>query len=286
MMLSVIIPTCNRNDLLSKCLDHLLCSIQKIEIDYEVIVTDDSKDDLTKKLVETKYSWTKWVNGPKSGPASNRNNGAKNASGDWLIFIDDDCLPDIHLMSQYYDAIKSNSQIEVFEGCIKADRQKQSFTEESPVNETGGYLWSCNFMIKRALFMYMHGFDEGFPYPVMEDVELCYRLQRAKKVILFVESAFVVHPWRSQKKIFTVTIQRFKSLLYFLNKHPEQSEKINSKYYLLVVWNETKSLFFNSFRYKFRGFFGSVIYTITHFYFALYFFAFGLKEMLTKRNID
>jgi len=271
-MFSIIIPTCNRNDFLRKCLDCLDPKVQTISsIDYEVIVTDDSNDNIAKNLTQEFYPWVKWVEGPKHGPAANRNNGAKHAITEWLVFIDDDCLPDNHLINQYFDALKSNPQIDVFEGCIKADRDCRSFNEESPINETGGYLWSCNFMIKKGLFDEIHGFDEGFPSAAVEDVELAYRIQKTCKKIEFVKNAFVVHPWRTQKNIYDVTMQRFKSVLYFLSKHPEQLQKINAKYYLHMVWSETGFLFTRSFKYKFRGFFGKVIYIILHFYFALYF---------------
>ena len=44
MFLSVIIPTCNRNDLLRKCLNNLIPDFQSIDSSkYEIIVTDDSK---------------------------------------------------------------------------------------------------------------------------------------------------------------------------------------------------------------------------------------------------
>ena len=101
-MLSVIIPTCNRNDLLGKCLDCLSPNIQTLSASsYEVIVTDDSKQHQAKQFVEENYGWVKWIAGPQRGPAENRNNGAKNANGEWLIFIDDDCLPDAKILEVY-----------------------------------------------------------------------------------------------------------------------------------------------------------------------------------------
>ena len=44
-MISVIIPTYNRNDLLTKCLEGLQPSVQIMpDVECEFIVTDDSKD--------------------------------------------------------------------------------------------------------------------------------------------------------------------------------------------------------------------------------------------------
>ncbi len=272
-MLSVIIPTCNRNDLLSKCLDRFSPSVQTINTaDYEVIVTDDSEQYQAKQFVEENYQWVKWVPGPKKGPAANRNNGAKKAQGEWLIFIDDDCLPDEEILSVYQKSILNNEKILVFEGCIKADREQRNLAEESPVNETGGYLWSCNFMINKNLFLNsLNGFDEKFPYAAMEDVELDYRIKQMKISKVFVKDAFVIHPWRLQKKMYAITMKRFKSTLYFLNKHPEKKKEINNRYYLTAFYNSLiKNTLKNAVKYRFRGIRKKITYDMLQFYFFLY----------------
>lgn len=224
MFLSVIIPTCNRNDLLANCLDLLAPSVQSFDFkDYEVIITDDSNSNEANNLIKEKYPWAKWVEGPKNGPAANRNNGVKYAKGEWLIFFDDDCLPDKNILSIYYNALVKNKNIQVFEGCIKADREQQSLIEESPINETGGYLWSCNFMISRRVFVEeLNGFDEKFPYASMEDVDLHYRLIKLNCQCAFLKEALVIHPWRLQKKLLSISLKRYESTLYFLRKHPEK----------------------------------------------------------------
>lgn len=272
-MLSVIIPTCDRNELLSNCLNCFSLKFQNIhKADYEVIVTDDSKQHQAKQLIEEKYNWVKWIAGPQKGPAANRNNGAKNANGDWLVFIDDDCLPDSNIIRAYETAITNNKNTLVFEGCIKSDRARQNLAEESPVNESGGYLWSCNFMIDKITFLNkLGGFDEKFPYAAMEDVDLDYRLSKHTISKIFVKNAFVIHPWRVQKNMWTITIKRFKSTLYFLNKHPEKKKEINSKYYLIAFYNSfVKNTLNNAVKYRFRGLPGKIAYDMLQLYFCFY----------------
>ncbi|WP_448702978.1 glycosyltransferase family 2 protein [Mucilaginibacter sp. AW1-3] len=272
MLISIIVPTCNRNDLLVECLDRLAPEKQQAGVEYELIVTDDSKDNRAKSLIEKEYTWARWVEGPKSGPAANRNNGAKMAKGQWLLFIDDDCLPDADVLKEYYKAIQQNPDVLVFEGCITVDRPQESFIEESPVNETGGFLWACNFLIDAKLFLSdLKGFDEDFPYAAMEDVDLDYRLKKKQIKVLFVKSAFVIHPWRMQQKVVSITMKRFKSLLYYLEKHPEMSKKLSTRYFLHMVYNATVALFKDAWRYRFRGFWGRVVFIWLHFYFAIYF---------------
>src|SRR6476660_5056822 len=172
MFFSVIIPTCNRNELLSHCLDLLDKSVQTIDgSTYEVIVTDDSKDNGARSIVNEKYEVVQWVEGPKKGPAANRNNGAKHAKGEWLVFLDDDCLPNLEILEKYNFLITSNPNIQVLEGLIERERRMKSPLERAPGNSNtkGGFLLSCNFAIKRNLFWEIGGFDENFKYPHMED---------------------------------------------------------------------------------------------------------------------
>ena len=194
---TIIIPTCNRPDLLLLCLERLKSSVQQFSsgaLSYEVIVTDDSSNDITEKIL-LQEDWVRYSKGPGRGPAANRNNGASLAKGEWLIFIDDDCLPSVSLVQSYKEAISLHTDSLVFEGAIRAEGQKKRIDEEAPINENGGFLWSCNFAIQKAFFIKLGGFNEAFPYASMEDVDFYIRVQQ-KAIPIFVKEAFVVHPWR------------------------------------------------------------------------------------------
>ena len=66
----------------------------------------------------------------------------------------------------------------------------------APLNYHGGYLWSCNFAIRKALFEEIGGFDAGFPHPHLEDVDLRLRLDDRGTAYPFVPGAEMVHPPR------------------------------------------------------------------------------------------
>jgi glycosyltransferase involved in cell wall biosynthesis len=149
MFLTVIVPTCNRNDLLRKCLDNLIPNVQSIDSSkYEVIITDDSKSNVELYMLKNEYPFFQFVEGPKKGPASNRNNGAKLAKGDWLVFIDDDCIPDQDILFAYLNEINKGVHNGI-EGYINVERLQERFDEESPINLSGGCFWSCNIAVKR-----------------------------------------------------------------------------------------------------------------------------------------
>lgn len=195
--ISVIIPTYHRNDLLAKCLDCLAPGVQTLPAEaYEVIVTDDGSKTTAEQMIREQYPWAKWVSGSRRGPASNRNNGAKSAHGEWLAFTDDDCLPNPNWLEAYLSAATSEDRI--YEGKTTCAAGIRSPLEIAPINHSGGLLWSCNIMVQRAVFEQVGGFDESFPDAAGEDIEFRERIKRLGYRYPFVESAIVDHPPRRE----------------------------------------------------------------------------------------
>lgn len=218
MFVSVIIPTCHRNDLLGKCLDCLAPHKQSLPAEcYEVIVTDDGLKSTAQELVKQNYPWARWIAGPRRGPATNRNNGAKFARGDWLIFTDDDCLPETIWLSEYVKAIETGGA-SVYEGRTYTEPNSKGPFWVAPTNETGGYLWSCNLAIHRNAFFSINGFDDSFPYPHLEDVDFRERLKAVRYAFTFCRAAAVFHPFRP---VASATHQALghESYFYYARKH-------------------------------------------------------------------
>ena len=87
MKVSVIIPTYNRKLSLIRCLNAL-------PKDVEIIVVDDGGTDGTADIIhEVNHPDLILVRQSNSGPASARNAGISRATGDYLAFTDDDCVP-------------------------------------------------------------------------------------------------------------------------------------------------------------------------------------------------
>ena len=108
----MVVPTYRRNDSLARCLDQLVEGRQTLPFHmYEVIVSDDGPEGSNARLlVEEKYPWVRWVAGPARGPAANRNRGASQARGGWLVFTDDDCLPQAGWLAAYAARLEDRGQ--------------------------------------------------------------------------------------------------------------------------------------------------------------------------------
>jgi GT2 family glycosyltransferase len=220
---SVVIPTYERPDDLRICLNSLSKEIQQGYQSYEIIVTDDSKSDESRKMVEKEFPDVSWGRGKQNGPAGNRNVGVDRAKGKWIVFLDDDCIAQEGYLNAYAKAIVTNQGILVFEGRIFADRPRRTWAEGCPENEHGGMLWTSNLCVNRKLFIEMGGLDEKFKI-AYEDVDFAHRLKQRRISSIFVSDAAVCHPWRTLRKEgnnWKPKSYEIKSLQIFLKKHPD-----------------------------------------------------------------
>jgi glycosyltransferase involved in cell wall biosynthesis len=86
---SVVIPAYNEGSYVGRLLKAL--SKQSFK-DFEVIVSDAESRDGTKEVTESfkEKMNIKFIEAPPKGPAFGRNQGAKHALGEWLLFLDAD----------------------------------------------------------------------------------------------------------------------------------------------------------------------------------------------------
>jgi GT2 family glycosyltransferase len=107
---SVIITTWCRKDMLKKIIQNLIYG-SFITNKYEIIVCDSGSQDGTEQLVKSfisKYpkSNIKIIQANNS-IAYKRNAGIRESIGEYLIFIDDDCLPENDFIAKHVNFLKS-----------------------------------------------------------------------------------------------------------------------------------------------------------------------------------
>jgi len=196
---SIIVPTCDRPADLRKCLQ-LLRSQTEANPAVEILVTYDGRTDETETMLKREFPAVRWRQGPRRGPASNRNAGARAAKGGWLIFIDDDCLPRATLFSSYSGVtgvpLAARVNPLVLTGPTCRIGTPDSLLWEAPHNPEGRALISCNFAIKRTDFLQAGGFDERFPMAIFEDTEFAVRIGLLGFETVFIPDAAVDHPLR------------------------------------------------------------------------------------------
>lgn len=95
---TVIIPTYNRGYIVRQAIESIL---RQSFTDFEIIVVDDGSTDDTRKVIEsTGDCRIKYIYKPNGGVSSARNLGLKNASGEFVAFLDsDDFGPENYLFT-------------------------------------------------------------------------------------------------------------------------------------------------------------------------------------------
>lgn len=97
MLFSVIIPVYNRPEEVRELLESF---VRQSFHEYEIILVEDGSTISSRNVFNAFESILpiKYFEKPNSGPGQSRNYGADRASGDWLIFLDSDCiLPENYL---------------------------------------------------------------------------------------------------------------------------------------------------------------------------------------------
>src|SRR5579883_3100104 len=102
---SVVIPTYNRVELLPRAIECLMH--QDGNIDYEVIYVVDGATDGTKEYLEEIASRNSdllkvFYISPSGGASAPRNVGIRHATGNILIILDDDFIPDPDLIRHHW----------------------------------------------------------------------------------------------------------------------------------------------------------------------------------------
>ncbi len=118
-ILSVIIPTHKRADILTECLRHL--ERQTIADQIEVIVVSDGSDEKTAALFQSS-SWrmsVRFFEIAKSQQGSARNEGLKHAQGEYVLFIGDDIFLEPEACEKHLEVLEnSKNQIPNSNICV------------------------------------------------------------------------------------------------------------------------------------------------------------------------
>ncbi|MFH1073483.1 MAG: glycosyltransferase [Candidatus Firestonebacteria bacterium] len=241
--ISVIIPTLGNRDTLELVLKALAGCIQKPG-SVEVLIADNTPDGhfaagaRQRVLPESE----RVVSCPKPGAASARNKGAAEASGRYLLFLDDDVVPKAGLIEAHLNCLKNVSGRISMGKLLPAEYVKNSIFGEFSIYRLfpdyrkfkEGLALSCqhfnsaNFMVKKEDFLGSGGFDEGFDCYGWEDVEFGRRILKNGRVTVFCDQALAVHYVDSSlagylKKMKLMGI----SAVRLVKNHPELSKLIN-----------------------------------------------------------
>lgn len=233
MFASVIIPTRNREKIITKCLEYIL---NQTYSPYEVIVIDDGSEDNTKEsLVKfSGYKNFRYISvKERKGPAYCRNLGVKESRGEIIIFIDSDIfvLPDF--IESHIEAHKSHPKMNVAVGPVIAISKLDGDLPKkgSILDFSNAYFASGNASLHRDIYLRAGGFDEVFNVYGWEDIDFGLKLKRLGVRSIKVPKAVGYHyqPLPKEEDLMSLIKkeqERARTALYLYRKYPTLEVKL------------------------------------------------------------
>lgn len=203
------IAICTRNGGLR--LQKNLPAFEKIEdANFELLIVDDGSSDETDTIVKEFIAASslncRLLTLPPSGLSAARNHAAREGSGEFIVYIDDDARPYPRWLFYLRQAFQENAQAAAAGGpnlpptplsrqsavvtACKGNASHILFTDT-----TAEHLPGCNFALRRETLLGIGGFDKRF-HTAGDDVDVCWRLLDAGHELAFHPAAYVFHDRR------------------------------------------------------------------------------------------
>jgi glycosyltransferase involved in cell wall biosynthesis len=248
LKVSVIIPTYQRPVLLKRCLEALISQDFPAK-EFEIIIVTDGLDDETNNMLADCHILDIFPNIHcyslpfKKGPAAARNAGWRIAKGSLILFTDDDCIPSVHWIRNYYNAFQFYGECEIAltgKVIVPLPAAPTDFELNTANLETAEFV-TANCACTKSCLELVNGFDEAFTMAWREDSDLEFKFLKENIPIKKIEEAIVIHPARKAAWGVSLKEQRksmFNALLF--KKHPQlYKQRIGSpalrNYYLIIA---------------------------------------------------
>ena len=190
MILSVVMPSYNKRDLLAQSLAAL--SRQELAVDWEIVVVDDGSTDGTDTFLATRSQelpqQLRVVRPDRNvGRAAARNLGVRMARGQWVLFLDDDIVAPQGLLSAHLHLLNRAERCGTI-GCVHTapelvDAPHFHYLDTRGVAKVKSevvparYFVTQNAAVPRDALLAVSGFDERFSAYGLEDMDLAFRLE-------------------------------------------------------------------------------------------------------------
>lgn len=221
---SVIIPTHNRDDLLSTAVQSFA---EQTMSPIEIIVVDDANskwdESSLRSILNNQNISVRFIRNPDCGASSSRNLGAQIATGDILSFLDDDD----YVLPNYLETMLGSLQSGI-DACVcwtlSEDRGVQRLRKKTNINQVcldrydrlSGVTGS-NFIIRKTAFQKTKGFDPKLY--CYNDKDFFVRFLSEGHNVGVVEEPLVVMRQHEGDRLTSINPKRLDGLYAYFNKH-------------------------------------------------------------------
>ncbi len=218
-LVSIVIPHFNGKEILHNCLQAL--EKTKYENKEVIIVNNASTDDSLDKIRQS-FPWVRLVNNEKNlGYAGGCNSGLEIASGEYVLFLNNDTVFDADWLSILVDTCERDENIAACQPKILYHANEKMFdyagaagglidflgypfakgrifftleTDNAQYNTVGDVFWASGAatLIRKTALDEVGTFDEDF-FAHMEEIDLNWRMHLAGYRVVVVPQATVYH---------------------------------------------------------------------------------------------
>ena len=253
---SIIIPSYNRVHIIERA---ILGVLEQTFRDFEIVIVDDGSTDNTKSTIqELNDSRIKYIYQNNAGVCAARNTGAKQAEGEFLIFLDsDDTVEKSWLEDFYHLAILNKDCLFCSMKIVKPDSREYLVSALDPYKngKIKGNSIPGSWAIRKDIFFKVGMFDENVKFG--ENVELRFRLDK-EKLTLGVTDKYNFTYFESLDGESKNLKNKIVSNLYIIKKHSNlfsnrpvllrlYYQNIAVAYAKLGVWNKARIYFWKAY---------------------------------------
>ena len=236
MKTSIIVLTFNGLELNKKCIDSVL---KNTEGDFELIIVDNGSADGTVSYLNSLEDKRIEVilNNENRGFAKGNNQGAKKASGELLVFLNNDTevtkgwlLPLAKALEDkktgaaagkllYPDGKIQHAGVAISSKGIPRHIYRRFDSDFAPANkkrELQAVTGAC-LAVKKNLFIRVGGFDENY-INGLEDVDLCFKIRELSYKLVYIPESVAIHHESVSKDRFKHV---YRNIEYYKKKWPD-----------------------------------------------------------------
>ena len=202
MLVSVVIPTYRREQVLLDTV-RFLHTLSPPAAEILVVDQTENHDSATLSALEAwdREGKIRWLRLARPSITHAMNTGLERARGDVVVFLDDDIIPDAHLLAAHALAhsegscnIVAGQVLQPGEEVLPEPAEGAEFQFRSGKRRWVEELMGGNFSVKREVAVALRGFDENFVHVAYRfEAEFCDRALSAGERILFEPGASIRH---------------------------------------------------------------------------------------------
>lgn len=244
MKVTVQICSMNRKNLLKRALEALF--IQTFDKnDFEIIVVDDGSTDGTSEMVEELAKEApcslKLITQEHAGLATGRNRAIKAASGDIMIFIDDDIIADPHFIEEHVKSHEKHPKCVIMGWVNHTPNLDRRIPKFCMADISTSFFWTSNVSVERKYLIEVGMFDEDFKEYGWEDLELGRRLKKHGLKRKYNFKAIVFHykgHWKKSDipRLIKQAGAKARTAIVFLEKDESIKVKLTTAVYGPRLW--------------------------------------------------